>query len=126
MRSARLLFLAAALLLAPPALAHAYAGTVRQGESDAHAFDNRPPSKLGDCVALATTWVVTLAYAPPTDVLTLAAGGQAATGRDGVASVAFSAGICTAFDATVTGAGVADAAAYAVSVRSWDNGEPPR
>lgn len=92
------------------------AGTLRQGETDLHHYDNNPTK--GDCVQMATTYTVTLTYAPAGDVLTLSAGGKTATGSGGAASVSFQAGVCTSFDVRVTGTQVADTAAYAVSVQS--------
>ncbi|HEX2023020.1 MAG TPA: hypothetical protein VHH36_09905 [Candidatus Thermoplasmatota archaeon] len=54
----------------------------------------------------------------PGDVLALSAGGETASTSNGVATVAFLSGVCTAFDVRVAGASVAGSAAYAVTVRS--------
>lgn len=112
-----------AALLVPAALANPNAGVVRQGETNVHAFDNTPRDGTA-CVDLVTTWTVTLAYAPPTDVLTLSAGGKTATGSGGVARVSFASGVCTAFTIQVTGASVAAAAAYSVAASSFVGGSP--
>jgi hypothetical protein len=90
------------------------AGVVAQGETDVHRFNNNPGNF--DCIQMVTTYTVNLAYAPATDVLTLSAGGKTATGSNGVASVTFQAGVCTAFDIRVSGTQVANAAAYTVTV----------
>lgn len=119
-RSLLLATLLAALLF-PAATAAPHAGLVAQGETRTHDFDNTPRDGNA-CIHLATTWTVTLAYAPPTDTLTLRAGGVTATGRDGVASVSFVSGVCTAFAIEVEGTRVENVAAYAVSVNSFVGG----
>lgn len=108
-------------LLLPAANAAPHAGVLAQGETRTHAFDNTPRDGNA-CIHLATTWTVTLAYAPPTDTLTLRAGGATATGHDGLASVSFVSGVCTAFSIEVAGTSVENVAAYAVSVNSFVGG----
>lgn len=108
-----LLALSAPLALALPGTTPG-AGIVRQGETAVHRYNNNPANF--DCVQMVTTYTVTLTYAPATDVLTLSAGGRTATGSNGVASVSFQAGVCTAFDIRAAGTRVAEAAAYAVNV----------
>lgn len=110
------LLLASLAALAPLAAATTgpYVGTVRQGEVDAHHYDNNP--KGDPCLQIVTTYTVTLAYAPAGDVLTLTVGTRSVSGNG--ASVTFTAGVCTAFDFTVTGTQVADLAAYDVTVTS--------
>src|SRR5688572_27776747 len=116
--------LLAALLAAPATLASTpgpqlgpFAGTVAQGETDAHPF-----STHGDqpCLAvwLPRLYVVALAYAPVDDTLTLTAAGNTDTGSSGHASVSFVANYCTAFTITVSGTAVSDSAAYTVVVQS--------
>lgn len=108
-------------LLVPTALANPHAGVVREGETNAHVFDNTPREGTA-CIDLATTWTVTLAYAPATDVLTLSAGGKTATGSNGVASVSFMSGVCTAFTIEVTGTSVETVAAYTLATNSFVGG----
>lgn len=117
------LLLACLAALAPVAAAATgpYAGTVRQGETDAHEYDNHP--KHGACLQIVTRWTVTLAYAPATDVLTLEVEGLAATGANGLATLSFLAGVCTAFTVQVTGTSVATEAAYSVAVTSGPLGD---
>lgn len=118
------LTLALATLLAPSAhaLAGPYAGVVAQGETRQHPYDNNPHDH--PCIQLATTYTVTLLYAPATDVLTLSAGGATSAGRDGRATVSFTSGVCTAFDVLVTGTRVERVAAYDVLVTSFLGGAP--
>lgn len=113
----------AAVLLALVALAPAttaasgpFRGSVREGETDVHAFDNHP--KSGSCIQITTTYTVTLVYAPGSDALTLDAGGKTDVGSGGSARVSFESGVCTAFSVRVTGTSVADEASYAVFVTS--------
>lgn len=107
-----------AAVLAAPALAATgpYAGTVRQGETDTHDFDNNP--KNVNCIQLAQPYRVTLTYVPASDTLTLTAAEYTATGSNGRAEVAFEKGVCAAFDISVTGTAVADEATYALTVRA--------
>lgn len=113
----------AAALLVPAALAAPHANVIRQDETHAYEFDNTPREGTA-CIDLAATWTVALRYAPPTDVLTLSAGGKTATGSNGVASVSFVSGVCTAFPIHVTGTSVQDVAAYTVTVNSFVGGSP--
>ena len=121
MRRARITLLAllCVTLLLPAALAmpYAYAGRVRQGESDSFTFDNTP---YAACTLQPVRWFVTLAYAPVTDALTLRAAGQEATGENGVASVSFVAISCATFDVSIEGTSVAHEATYAVAIHSGD------
>lgn len=123
MRRAPLLGLLCAGLLLPGALAapFAHAGRVRQGETDAFTFDN---TSYAACTLQPVRWVVTLAYAPVTDALTLDAGGQSAEGANGVASVTFDSGTCVAFDVSIAGTSVAHRATYGVTVHSAGDGRP--
>lgn len=105
-----------AALLASPAGAAPYAGVVAQGESQTHHFDNHP--RGAECIQIVTDYWVTLTYAPLSDTLTMKIGNTTVTGSNGRASLSFQAGVCTAFTITVTGAAVADAAAYVVDVKS--------
>ncbi|HWH08725.1 MAG TPA: hypothetical protein VNX21_05955, partial [Candidatus Thermoplasmatota archaeon] len=110
-----------AALLLPTALAGPVGGVVRQDETQTHAFDNRPRDGL--CPEVMTTWTVTLAYAPATDVLTLSAGGRTVEGHDGLARVSFPAGVCTSFTIEVTGTRVTAAAAYTLHTMSMHGGD---
>ena len=91
-----------------------FAGAVRQGQTVRHDYDNNPGGN--PCVDIVARYTVTLAYAPATDTLTLAAVDQTATGRNGLASVSVVQGVCAAFPVTVTGTSVAGTAAYTVTV----------
>ena len=121
-RSFGLVALAALALLAPTAaaLTGPYAGAVAQGETDVHRYDNNPLKQ--PCVDMVTTYTVTLTYAPATGVLTLSAGGRTVTGSNGVATLSFQSGVCTAFSIAVTGTQVDALAAYAVTVTSGPGG----
>lgn len=130
--AAKLLAAALCLLavLAAPAAARTgpepgpFVGTVAQGEADSHHF-----STHGDQPCLAVwipkLYVVTLAYAPPTDTLALSAAGASDAGANGVAAVSFVANYCTAFTIRVAGTAVADEAAYVVTVESVFLGAEP-
>lgn len=123
---ARLAFAACllAVLLAPSAIASTagpsapvHAGSVAQGQVSSSTF-----STHGDqpCLAIymPRVFTVTLAYAPVTDTLSLAAGGASDTGSNGAATVSFVANYCTVFTIQVTGTSVADSAQYVWTVTS--------
>lgn len=122
--SSRLLVLfATASLLASAPLASAaggsvgpFTGTLAEGESDTHHYDNNPTKQ--PCVEIITEYQVTLAYEPATDTLVLSAGGKEAVGQAGLAVVTFTQGVCASFDITVEGRSVAALAAYTVTVTS--------
>ncbi len=88
-----------------------YAGTVTQGEASSHHYDNNPSGS--PCIMLATTYSVSLEYAPVGDSLTLTVGTYS---HSGPGAITFQAGVCAAFTITVTGTEVADTAGYAVTV----------
>jgi hypothetical protein len=116
MRKAFLVTLGLAALLATPAVADTgpFTGTVRQGQTRHHHYDNNP--QHNPCPAVVVFYTVSLTYTPATDTLTLEAGGQTATGSGGSASVSFEASYCTAFTISVTGTSVAAIASYTVTV----------
>lgn len=91
-----------------------FTGSVAQGETDTHTYDNNPTNN--PCIALAVPYTVTLAYAPTSDTLTLSVPGASATGSGGTASLTVTRGVCTEFAITVTGTSVASSATYAVNV----------
>lgn len=100
----------AAALLAPPA------GALRQGETRTHHYDGSEGG-LFFCPAILVTYVVTVDYAPATDVLTLVVEGRgSAVGSDGRATLSFTSGACGRFTISVEGTSVERAAAYIVSV----------
>jgi hypothetical protein len=114
---------AAVAILASPAGAVTgtpgpFAGAVRQGDSRTYRFSDVPPD--GRCPNPMTWHLVSLAYQPTTDRLTLTAAGVTATGGGGGAQVAIYGNWCTSFDVTVTGTSVATAAVFTVSVRRSD------
>lgn len=91
-----------------------FPGVVRDGETRTHVFDNDP---LGSgCPHVMTTYTVSLAYAPGSDVLTLAVGTAGVTGSAGQASLSLAASWCTRFSVHVTGTDVRAAAGYVVTV----------
>jgi hypothetical protein len=103
-----------ALAAAAAGTAGPFVGRISQGQTNTHRYDNNPSNNA--CIALATTYTVTLTYAPSTDVLTLSAFGKTAVGAAGTASVSGESGWCTEFDVTVGGALVGSAATYVVTV----------
>ena len=115
-----------AAVLAPSALASdgpalvgvpAHAGSVGQGGAASYAY-----STHGDqpCLAIyqPRVFTVTLAYAPPSDVLTLSVGTASATGSGGAATLSFVDNYCTAFTVRVVGTSVASSAEYAFAISS--------
>ncbi|GEM_PF-4895958 len=112
-----LLGLAILAALAPAAsAATAFAGAVSQGQTQTFTYSSEPP-KGAQCIELATTYTVTLSYAPASDVLTLAIPGHGSVSGNG-ATLSFQAGVCTQFSVSVTGTSVANEAAFAVTVVS--------
>ena len=112
--------LAVTLLVAPSASAASAVGTggpfvglVADGQTNAHLYVTPGPPM--DCI-LPVTYVVTLTYAPASDVLTLSANGVTDEGSAGVAQVSFVAACWTQFAVTVSGTEVAFLAAYEVTV----------
>lgn len=107
----------ALVLLAPAALAAGtgpFSGSVRQGQTDRHRYDNNPG---GDpCPQVQVFYTVTLTYTPTTDVLTLRVGSHTAVGSGGTATLSFEAPYCTAFTIEVIGTQVARSASYTVNV----------
>lgn len=104
------------LAIAPFALAGTgpFSGTVVQGETDHHAYDNNPS---GDpCIDVMAVYTVELFYTPATAVLTLTAGGRSDVGSNGYASVVLDASYCTSFGIRVAGTSVSGTAAYTVTV----------
>ena len=91
-----------------------FAGAVKQGQTRTYVYDNNPSGQ--PCVDLAANYVVTLAYAPPGDKLVLTANGYVGYGRDGLATIRFQSGVCTAFPIAVTGTQVTAVAAFTVTV----------
>ncbi len=91
-----------------------YVGQVAQGQTQSHLYDNNPSNN--PCLALAATYTITLHYVPGTDVLSLSAVTQTATGSNGVATLNVTQGVCARFSIGVTGTSVADTATYAVTV----------
>jgi hypothetical protein len=108
-----------AVLLASPATAAQggtgpFSGTVRQGQTKTHRYDNNPLNN--PCPLVIVNYTVTLTYAPASDVLTLSVGSLSATGSNGFASLSFERSYCTSFDITVTGTTVQHVASYTVTV----------
>lgn len=116
MRRVILIALGLTALLASPGAADTgpFTGTVRQGQTRHHRYDNNPQNN--PCPQVLVFYTVSLTYAPTTDTLTLSAGGQTATGSGGAASVSFEAPYCTSFRVSVTGTSVATLSSYTVNV----------
>lgn len=109
--------LALATLLAPLAGAHGpYTATIVQGETHTYLIDHSGPV----CLDVVTEWVVTLTYAPATDVLTLTVPGHgSAVGANGFAQVRFKTpDSCAAFSVVVQGTLVATVAAYRLQTQA--------
>lgn len=90
-----------------------FASVIAHGETKSHIYDNNPAG--ADCIQLAVTYTVSLTYAPPSDTLTLSAGGQTATGSNGSARVSFWGSYCDSFGISVSGTSVGARAAYVVT-----------
>ena len=124
MRSATLAALGLVSALALPASAGPgvattgpFAGTVTQGQTQTHSYNNNPSNQ--NCLQYAVWYTVSLAHVPATDRLTLSVdGAYTATSSGGGTAVTFQRGPCTAFTISVTGTSVADSATYAVTVSS--------
>lgn len=97
----------------PPVHPGPFAGTVEEGETATHTYRTAPPGTA--CVDIVTKYVVTLAYAPPTDKLGLEAGGNSTTGENGTAVVTALASPCF-LEIVVRGEDVEETAAYTVAV----------
>jgi hypothetical protein len=95
-----------------------FAGTVEEGVTETHTYDNDPRDR--PCAAVLVPYTVHLAYQPADAVLELAVDHRERTftaeGEDGSARVSFLASECTSFDVNVTGLAVEDEAAYGVVV----------
>jgi hypothetical protein len=91
-----------------------FVGILEEGDTDTHAYDNNPTGQ--PCIQLAATYIVRLAYSPPTDTLTLTAAEKTATGSDGTAGVSFTKGVCASFAIHVEGTSVDSTATYTVTV----------
>jgi hypothetical protein len=113
-----LLALLVPTVLAAPTSPGPWAGTVEQGDVNAHYFQNVPSGFA--CPVFpwgqARAYVVTLTYAPPTDTLVLHYGGQSIVGRAGVAAYAYDGNSCQAGWFRVEGRSVTATAAYVVQV----------
>lgn len=108
-----------ATLLATPAVAGPgstgpFTGSVRQGQTRTHHYDNNPQNN--PCPLVLVNYTVSLTYAPTSDTLTLTAGGTSVTGSGGSAVLSFEASYCTSFAIKVTGTSVATVASYTVTV----------
>jgi hypothetical protein len=113
-----------AAVLAAPAVAAGtpgpFVGTVAQGQTKTHLYDNNPTKS--DCIQLAVPYTVSVTYAPSSDTLTLSVGSLTATGSNGSARLSFVGSTCTSFAVSVTGTSVARTAAYVVTVSSGSSG----
>lgn len=128
-----LAFLAA--LAAPPSGAWVgetgpFAGAVAQDQTNGHAWDNSPPEPEPCPQYFAPLhYEVILAYAPPSDVLTLGVQRgddvRVVEGVDGFARFAFEGGGCEPMTLHVTGSQVATVAAYSLDVLVRQPAPPP-
>lgn len=108
--------LAAVAALAAPATAASpvFAGTVVQGETDTHTYDNNPSNN--PCLAITADYTISLRGVPAGDTLTLTVLNQSRTTTGGGTSITVTQGVCARFDVSVTGTSVADSATYVVTV----------
>lgn len=112
--------LVALLVVSVPAVAshppgsQAFAGTVEEGETNVHRFDNNPEN-LG-CPDVMRAYIVQISYAPATDELLMEVDDQDVVAEHGTNATLVDASACTTFDVAVTGVDVAEAAAYEVHV----------
>lgn len=119
MRKTALAAAGIAVLLSTPASAAQgssgpFSGVIRQNQVRTHHFDNNP---LGlHCQQVMTTYTVSLAHTPTTDVLTLSVGSLSATGSNGTATLTLDRSYCTAFDIKVSGTSVDTVSQYTVTV----------
>lgn len=121
-----LVVVAAALVFAPSVLAAPpgegpFAGTVRDGQTDRHRYNNNPLNL--NCIQIVVQYTVVMKYTPPTDVLTLTAADETVVGANGTATVTFERSFCTKFTILVEGTEVATVAAYEITV-TRGGGEP--
>lgn len=91
-----------------------FTGSVAQGQTKTHLYDNNPSNN--PCLAIAATYTVTLSYVPTSDTLTLSVPGKTVTGSAGTATANIVRGVCTEFSIGVTGTTVASSATYVVTV----------
>jgi len=91
-----------------------FVGTVVQGETDTHTYDNNPSNN--PCLQITADYTVSLRGVPASDTLTLTVLDRSVTTTGGGASLTITRGICTRFDVSVTGTSVADTATYVVTV----------
>ena len=119
-----LLALLVPTVLAAPTSPGPWAGTVEQGDVNAHYFQNNPSNVACPTFPWGSVrkYVVTLEYAPPTDTLVLKYGGVSVVGRAGVAQYVYDGHSCQAGWFYVEGRSVAATAAYSVQVTQ---GGPP-
>ena len=124
MRKTALSALGLVTVLAAPAAAAGtpgpFAGVLRQGQSNAHAYDNNPTND--PCPHVMVGYTVRLTWAPPTAALTLSAFGVSTTRTGGAASLYSVRSYCTAFPIGVTGTQVPDAAVYTLTVTRESGG----
>lgn len=100
---------------APPAASTGpFVGSVAQGETDTHTYDNNPTNQ--PCLALAADYTVALNGVPAGDTLTLTVLDKTVTTTGGGAAVTVTQGVCARFAIGVTGTAVSGTAHYVVTV----------
>lgn len=98
----------------PPASQDPFVGTVEQGETDVHRYDNNPDDR--PCIDVMRPYVVQISYAPTTDRLLMEVDGEEVLAEHGTNLTIVERSYCTSFDVAVTGLDVAEVAAYEVHV----------
>lgn len=99
-----------------------FSGVIRQNQFRTHQLDNNPAGLA--CPQVMTTYTVSLAYTPATDVLTLSVGTLSAAGSNGQASLTFEGSYCTAFPIKVSGTSVDTVAHHTVTVTRGGSARP--
>ncbi len=92
-----------------------FAGTVEEGQTAEHHFDNHLPFV---CSHKLVPYVIAVEYAPPTDQVSVTVGDTTAMGSNGVAVLQTQIPGCASFHVRVTGEDVGDTAAYTAEV-AW-------
>lgn len=94
-----------------------FVGTVEDGETRTHAYDNNPSNSA--CIEIVADYTVYLTHQLPGDTLELTVDGEeelSAETHDGQAAVTFARGVCADFLIEVTGLDVDEQSAYEVTV----------
>jgi hypothetical protein len=97
---------------------HCYVGMLQAAETHEHVYDSLP-SPGSVCNGARARYDIELRYVPPTDALTLTAGGVEVEGSNGHASISFVDNECTRFSVVVIGNRVTVASVYSLELRRY-------